>query len=56
VAPNNLLGDGVDGPDVPYIAGFPYLGTPHSGYSHVHDQNNARTLTHFARNPTSVDR
>ncbi len=30
-APNNLLGDGVDGNDVPYLDRFPYLGTPHSG-------------------------
>ena len=56
VAPNNQLGDGVDGPDVPYIAGFPFLGTPHSGYTHVHDQNNARIITHFAKTPTTVDR
>jgi hypothetical protein len=42
---------------VPYIAGFPYLGTPHSGFSHVHDQDNARTITEFARTPTqTVDR
>ncbi len=52
VAPNNQLGDGVDGPDVPYIAGFPFLGTPHSGYTHVHDQNNARVITRFAQTPT----
>ena len=51
VAPNNQLGDGVDGPDVPYIAGFPFLGTPHSGYTHVHDQNNARVITRFAQYP-----
>ena len=51
VAPNNQLGDGVDGPDVPYIAGFPFLGTPHSGYTHVHDQNNARVITRFATDP-----
>jgi len=30
-APNNLLGDGVSGNDVPYLNRFPYLGTPHSG-------------------------
>ncbi len=30
-APNNQLGDGVSGNDVPYLTGFPYLGTPHSG-------------------------
>ncbi|HWS99920.1 MAG TPA: DUF4331 domain-containing protein [Pyrinomonadaceae bacterium] len=30
-APNNALGDGVEGNDVPYLTRFPYLGTPHSG-------------------------
>lgn len=30
-APNNVLGDGVDSNDVPYLPGFPYLGTPHTG-------------------------
>jgi len=30
-APNNTLGDGVSGNDVPYLNKFPYLGTPHSG-------------------------
>ena len=30
-APNNELGDGVSSNDVPYLEGFPYLGTPHSG-------------------------
>ncbi len=30
-APNNTLGDGVAGNDVPYLSTFPYLGTPHSG-------------------------
>lgn len=30
-APNNALGDGVSGNDVPYLTTFPYLGTPHSG-------------------------
>ena len=53
VAPNNQLGDGVDGPDVPYIAGFPFLGTPHSGYSHLHDQDNVKTITQFSRTPDS---
>jgi hypothetical protein len=31
-SPNNLLGDGVDGNDVPFLPTFPYVGTPHSGY------------------------
>ncbi len=30
-APNNTLGDGVPGNDVPYLSVFPYLATPHSG-------------------------
>jgi len=30
-APNNALGDGVTGNDVPYLTTFPYLGTPHAG-------------------------
>ncbi len=36
IAPNNQLGDGVDGPDVPYLAGFPYLAAPHSGWDRIH--------------------
>ena len=47
VAPNNQLGDGVDGPDTPYIAGFPYLWTPHSGFEHSHDPNNVPVVTKF---------
>ena len=31
VAPNNQLGDGVGGNDVPYLTTFPYLGIPHAG-------------------------
>ena len=30
-APNNTLGDGVDGNDVPYLDVFPYLASPHAG-------------------------
>ncbi|HWZ86686.1 MAG TPA: DUF4331 family protein, partial [Thermoanaerobaculia bacterium] len=36
VSPNNALGDGVDGPDVPYLAGFPWLASPHSGFDRIH--------------------
>jgi hypothetical protein len=36
-SPNNILGDGVDGNDLPYLASFPYLATPHQGYDHLHD-------------------
>ena len=37
VSPNNALGDGVDGPDAPYLTGFPYAARPNSGYDHKHD-------------------
>jgi hypothetical protein len=30
-SPNNALGDGVDGNDVPYLRGFPYLAIPRAG-------------------------
>ena len=32
VAPNNQLGDGVNGNDRPYLTRFPYVSTPWSGY------------------------
>lgn len=35
--PNNALNDGVNGNDVPYLRTFPFLGTPHEGYVHFHD-------------------
>ena len=31
-SPNNILGDGVDSNDVPFLPTFPYQGTPHNGY------------------------
>lgn len=37
ISPNNVLGDGVDGPDVPYLAGFPFLNAPHSGFARIHE-------------------
>ena len=36
VSPNSALGDGVDGPDVPYLASLPYLAPPHSGFDRIH--------------------
>ena len=33
--PNNLLGDGVDANDTPFLSSFPYIGTPQQGYSHM---------------------
>lgn len=35
-APNNVIGDGVDANDTPFLATFPYAGTPQTGYDHVH--------------------
>lgn len=32
-APNNLLGDGVDKDDTPYMSRFPYVATPIQGYA-----------------------
>jgi hypothetical protein len=37
-APNNVLGDGVDRNDMPFLSAFPYLATPHQGYEHTHHQ------------------
>ncbi len=31
-SPNNLLGDGVDANDMPFLPAFPYVATPHRGY------------------------
>src|SRR5438034_5112522 len=31
-SPNNVLGDGVDANDKPFLANFPYVATPHQGY------------------------
>ena len=36
VSPNNMLSDGVDKNDRPFLSGFPYMGTPHQGYEHRH--------------------
>jgi uncharacterized protein DUF4331 len=49
IAPNNQLGDSVDGPDKPFLAGFPYLRSPSSSYTHAHD--NAPQILH----PSSVN-
>ena len=35
-SPNNIIGDGVDANDVPFLASFPFIGTPHQGYEHTH--------------------
>ena len=36
VAPNNRLGDGIDGNDVPYLPYFPYVAPPHNPLDHQH--------------------
>ncbi|MCH7786402.1 MAG: DUF4331 domain-containing protein [Chloroflexi bacterium] len=36
LSPNNLLGDGVDENDVPFLSEFPYVATPNSGFEHEH--------------------
>ncbi|MGH9054122.1 MAG: DUF4331 domain-containing protein [Acidimicrobiia bacterium] len=40
VFPNNALEDGASGNDLPFLAQFPYMPTPHAGYDHVHDHSN----------------
>jgi hypothetical protein len=35
VSPNNLLSDGVDANDMPFMSSFPYLATPAQGYQHI---------------------
>ena len=35
-SPNNLIGDGVDENDRPFLSAFPFIGTPHQGYEHSH--------------------
>lgn len=36
VAPNNALGDGVNGNDKPFLSQFPYLASPTDGYNSPH--------------------
>ncbi len=40
VFPNNVLGDGVDGNDVPLPDVFPFLATPHDGLTNLHGKQN----------------
>jgi len=35
-SPNNILTDGVDMNDMPFLSGFPYVSTPNQGYNHDH--------------------
>jgi hypothetical protein len=36
LSPNNVLGDGVDANEKPFLTTFPYLASPHQGYDHRH--------------------
>jgi len=36
LSPNNLVGDGVNANDMPFLSSFPYVATPHQGYEHTH--------------------
>jgi uncharacterized protein DUF4331 len=36
LSPNNVLGDGVDANEKPFLTTFPYLASPHQGYEHAH--------------------
>ena len=36
LSPNNLVGDGVNANDLPFLSTFPYVATPHQGYEHTH--------------------
>jgi hypothetical protein len=42
-APNNLVGDGVNENDLPFLSSFPYVGTPHQGYEHGHHKVGSAT-------------
>ncbi len=53
IAPNNQLGDSVDGPDKPFLAAFPYLRSPSSRYTHTHD--NAPVFLHPSGIQTPVE-
>jgi len=55
IAPNNQLGDGVDGPDKPFLAAFPYLRSPSSSYTHSHD-NPPQILTPSSLAPASQEK
>lgn len=35
-SPNNVIGDGVNENDLPFLSTFPYQADPHSGYAHEH--------------------
>lgn len=53
LSPNNLVGDGVNKNDRPFLQTFPYLATPHQGYDHDHHAVGS-TTTPPAAPPTAL--
>jgi hypothetical protein len=45
--PNNQIGDGVNGNDVPFLPTFPYVATPHEGYEHTHHMVGSTATPHL---------
>jgi hypothetical protein len=43
LSPNNLVGDGANENDLPFLSSFPYQGTPHQGYEHVQHKTGSAT-------------
>jgi hypothetical protein len=43
LSPNNLVGDGANENDLPYLSSFPYQGTPHQGYEHTDHKTGSAT-------------
>jgi hypothetical protein len=46
-SPNDQIGDGVNENDVPFLATFPYVATPHEGYDHDHHRVGSTTTPHL---------
>jgi hypothetical protein len=44
-SPNNQLGDGVNGNDVPFLASFPYVGTATQGFDHTYPGHRLEPVT-----------
>ncbi|HJQ85328.1 MAG TPA: DUF4331 domain-containing protein [Candidatus Binatia bacterium] len=45
--PNNQVGDGVNANDLPFLAHFPYVATPHQGYEHTHHAVGSTSTPHL---------
>jgi hypothetical protein len=46
-SPNNQVGDGVNANDLPFLAQFPYVATPHVGYDHEHHAVGSTSTPHL---------